>query len=342
MDRFYLSEPCKNTTMKFISAQIQIGSVYACKTGNVVFSLLNRQLFSAYCGKYSRYAMEQNVGPTTAGDQKLGWGWLYSQTNSLRQLWAKLTYSGDSPFLLRLVIGVSNEQSSDAVSWLPLYVSNNTTDFHPLTCEAETGKRTELNVPFRKELPRTSFVSIEDIVCVCPHATHMITRCVEIDHCKMAQKIRWYASTRKKIPFRALRKYWPDRNQKDIFSFPTVSIGKVGAVSLSRICARLSSLTRKKWKSLAHYLKISGKVLQAIYPCLVSKDPGKTLGCITTKDASELLRESSNECTKLVGAGGEFNASEYKKWAEIYYQVSALIFGEQGLTAYNLKLLLML
>ena len=88
--------------------------------------------------------MEQSVGPNTAGDQESGW--LYSRTNSLGQLGAKLTYSGDSPFLLRLVIGVSNEQSSDTISWLSLYVSNDTTDFHPLTCKPETGKRTELNV----------------------------------------------------------------------------------------------------------------------------------------------------------------------------------------------------
>ena len=131
--------------------------------------------------------MVQNFGPTTAGDQESGW--LYSQTNSLRQLGAKLTYSGDSPLLLRLDIGVSNEQSSDTVSWLPLYMSNDTTYFRPLTCQPATGKRTELNVPFRKKLPKTSLVSIEDIRCVCPDATHMITRCVETDLRKMAQKI---------------------------------------------------------------------------------------------------------------------------------------------------------
>ena len=60
---------------------------------------------------------------------------------------AKLTYSGDSPFLLQLVFGVSNEQSSETVLWLM-------TDFRPLTCEPETGKTTELNVPFRKSFPR--------------------------------------------------------------------------------------------------------------------------------------------------------------------------------------------
>ena len=51
------------------SAQNEIGSVHACKIGYVVSSLLNR-----------RYAMEQNVDPTTAGDQESGW--LYSRTNS--------------------------------------------------------------------------------------------------------------------------------------------------------------------------------------------------------------------------------------------------------------------
>ena len=41
----------------------------------------------------------------------------------------------------------------------------------------------------------------------------------------------------------------------------------------------------------------SVKRLQAIYPSLVSKIPGKTLECITTKDASEILTKKLNECT---------------------------------------------
>ena len=82
-------------------------------------------------------------------------------------------------------------------------------------------------------------------------------------------------------------------------------------------------------------------MLQAIYPSLVSKVPGRTLGCITTKKSSELLRKCLNECTKLLRARGDSNAIEYKKWAEIYYQVSVLSFGEQGLTPYKLKIVLM-
>ena len=88
------------------------------------------------------------------------------------------------------------------------------------------------------------------------------------------------------------------------------------------------------------YVK-SAKVLQAIYPSLVSKVLGKILGFIIIKDASELFRKSLNACTKLLIARSDFNASEFKKWAEIYYQYSMLIFGEQGLTPYKLKLLLM-
>ena len=60
-------------------------------------------------------------------------------------------------------------------------MSNDITDFHSLTCEPETGKRTELNVPFRKKLPKTPLVSIKDIRCVRPDATHKITRWVETD-----------------------------------------------------------------------------------------------------------------------------------------------------------------
>ena len=43
---------------------------------------------------------------------------------------------------------------------------------------------------------------------------------------------------------------------------------------------------------------------------------------------------------ELLRARGDFNASEYEKWAEIYYQVLVfvrILFGEQYLTSYKLK-----
>ena len=88
------------------------------------------------------------------------------------------------------------------------------------------------------------------------------------------------------------------------------------------------------------YVK-SVKMLQAVYQSLVSEVPGKTLGCITTKKASELLRKSLNECTKLLRARGNFNAIGYKKWAEKYYQFSVLLLEEHGLTPFKQKILLM-
>ena len=50
----------------------------------MLFSLTYSANISAYRGKDSRYAKEQNVGLTTAGEQASGW--FYSQTNCLRQL----------------------------------------------------------------------------------------------------------------------------------------------------------------------------------------------------------------------------------------------------------------
>ena len=130
--------------------------------------------------------MGQNVGPTTAGDQESGW--LYSQTNSLRHLGAKLTYSGDSPFLLRLVIGVSNEQSSDTVSWLQLYVSNDTTVFRPLTCEPETGKELNSICHFEKSYRRRHWSASKTFNAFVQMPPKIITRCVETDLRKKAQK----------------------------------------------------------------------------------------------------------------------------------------------------------
>ena len=116
--------------------------------------------------------------------------------------------------------------------------------------------------------------------------------------------------------------------KKPFFHFSTVSIGgtdkagKVGAVSLSGICALIVIADKEELKKASPetedlfervrknevvvrpkkitdtYVK-SVKVLQAIYLSLVSKVPGKTLGCITTKDVSELLRKNLKECTKL-------------------------------------------
>ena len=64
--------------------------------------------------------MEQNFGPSILGKQESGW--LYRQTKELQALGVEITYSGDSPFLTRLVLGISTERSSSHPSQLPIYV----------------------------------------------------------------------------------------------------------------------------------------------------------------------------------------------------------------------------
>ena len=67
-----------------------------CQSSDAVFC------FAAYRGKDSRFAMEQNLGPTIAGVQESGW--LFMKTLELSKRGVNLTYSGDSPFLMRLVL----------------------------------------------------------------------------------------------------------------------------------------------------------------------------------------------------------------------------------------------
>ena len=131
--------------------------------------------FASYRGKDSRFAMEQNLGPTVAGDQSSGW--LYQKTSELSDRGVNLTYSGDTPFLLLLILGISCETNFE--SKMPLHVPDSS--FLPTNCHPETGLRTDLKILFREELPKTSLVYFQDVRCICPDPTHMITRCVEND-----------------------------------------------------------------------------------------------------------------------------------------------------------------
>ena len=61
---------------------------------------------------------------------------------------------------------------------------------------------------------------------------------------------------------------------------------------------------------------------------------------ISKTDACELLRSSLNRCAILLRSE-QFDAQCYKKWAEIYYQTSILLFSECSFTPYKLKLAMM-
>ena len=95
--------------------------------------------------------MEQNLGPTIAGDESSGW--LYQKTSDLSDRGVKLTYSGDAPFLPRLILGISCETNFE--SKMPLHIPDKS--FLPTT---------DLKISFREELPKTSLVYFQDVRCI--------------------------------------------------------------------------------------------------------------------------------------------------------------------------------
>ena len=331
----------------------------SCQSSTAVFC------FASYRGKDSRFAMEQNLGPTIAGDQSSGW--LYQKTLELSDRGVKLTYSGDTPFLLRLILGISCETNFE--SKMPLHVPDSS--FLPTNCNPETGLRTDLKIPFREELPKTSLVYFQDVRCICPDPTHMITRCVENDLKRVAQKI-----INDKYPdygpsLKAFEENLTRRDAKrPYFQFNVNTklgscVGTVNSVSLAGSNA-LSIIAEKEELAGANDCSIGNlfedvwdpkndvvigsestacaKILKQLLPELFDKPhPGDKTSAnlyISKTDACELLRSSLNRCAILMRSQ-QFDAQCYKKWAEIYYQTSILLFGEGSLTPYKLKLAMM-
>ena len=109
------------------------------------------------------------------------------QTKELSTQGAVVTCSGDNPFLYSLILAIDSDASNLYPSDLALYVGSE--KFLPTDVDKNTGLRHDLEAPFRKEVPQNSLVYLEDIRCVMPDVTHMITRCVESDLRKAAQKI---------------------------------------------------------------------------------------------------------------------------------------------------------
>ncbi len=76
--------------------------------------------FAQFLGKDTRVNMELNLGSDTVVGEK---GWLYRETSALVGLGVKITLSGDTPWLLRLVNGNSSEKK-DSLSNISLYVTD--------------------------------------------------------------------------------------------------------------------------------------------------------------------------------------------------------------------------
>ena len=321
-----------------------------------------------YRGKDARFPLEQNFGPTIVGRQDTGW--LYRQTKELDRLGVKLTYSGDSPFLLRLVLGISTDRAKEFPSKLPIYLKDSEQHkFLPTTCHPTTGRRTDAAIPFKDSVPTTSLVYARDVRCFCPDPVHMVTRCVENDVKKVTQKLVNDRHPNAAEPVRRLEQNLTAREaKKPVFQFtrttPSNGPGKVSAISLSgtaALCviaetdelrdatATITDLYAGVWGELI----VAGSnsdancvtVLKGMFPALFTKtnheatELNSPANYISTEDACELLRKSLNQCVILLrNSKNGLDVDQFQKWSEAYYQCSMLLFGEEGLTPYKLKL----
>ena len=142
--------------------------------------------FAIFRGHDSRFILENNVGWKLVGKQESGW--LYQETKQLHEMGLKITCSGDQPFLLRLILGISKDDAKEYASKIPLYVGKSLSHT-PTATDLQTKQRMKLSTPFITQIPKQTLIYIPDIRCVCPDPTHAIIRCVEGDLRKLCDLI---------------------------------------------------------------------------------------------------------------------------------------------------------
>ena len=232
----------------------------------------------------------------------------------------------------------------------------------PTDVDDYTGMRHNLKAPFREEIPQSSLVYLEDIRCVMPDVTHMITRCVESDLRKAAQKIVNEKPVYK-VSLQRLEENCTRRAlKKPKFQFDLqvkgseLKKGIVGPVSLSGTSALVAiadkeefeqdvpNLFENVWgneilfetrdntnKQNARAVSNAFSVLKSMHSHIAKSDT------FTTNDCANLLQHSLNKCTIILRASKYgLNTEQFKFWSESYYQSSLLLFsGKDGLTPTN-------
>ena len=195
-----------------------------------------------FAGHDSRFAMEQNLGPTDVGVQTSGW--LYQQTKTLVEVYkVNLTLSGDQPFVLRLVDGDNVEDDFKCALYVGKKSSIGFIDkdgkkiFQPVlssTVDPNTKKRTTLDIPWQL-LPSTSLIFLDVIRRVCVDTCHGITRIVENDLQKFCNQL---IQTRGKTIYTVLNIFESNLTEKGTkeprFRF-IINTSKTGPTSCSSV-----------------------------------------------------------------------------------------------------------
>lgn len=272
-------------------------------------------------------------------------------------------------------MGITKDDAKKYPSKIPMYVGSDNS-VTPETVDPKTKRRLDVVIPFRKDIPSTSLAFIPDIRAVCPDATHAITRCVESDLRKLADKIlgqKEDPSTTNHI----LNNFECNLTERAVkpprFKFPVSKQenGKqrCGELFLSgrEALTAIASMEKLKEANVHSELfkgvftdnKILGggtdenndsiRVLREIHPELFCKphpsNPNGPKNLISLYDAAELWRKSLNWVVVLLRGSRDYfkddSVRDFKLWSETYYHISRALFDTTlGITPYKLKLLL--
>lgn len=270
---------------------------------------------------------------------------------------ARVTYTGDQPFLLRLILGITKDDGNDHPSKIPLYLSEECNQkITPWTVHPESKQRTDVEITFRRGIPKTSLIYFDHIGQVSIDGTHARARIVECDLAKWVNKIIKEKSDecKRAVAIQRLESALSEREVKRPFFKFSIKNNKCEPISLSGTESDLviaereelgdsvtSNLFQGVWLKSERIKFVEQSdchmVLKKLQPDLIGMD-----GYIAISDAAELWRKSLNAIFQLLRNKRTFNSSDFKLWTEIYYQICLTVFDtDVALTPYKLKIILL-
>ena len=305
-------------------------------------------------------------------------GWLYNETKALHEEGAILSCSGDSPFQLRLLKGVSSDVS--CLSKMCLYVpdppilsqivpkqqAKKNSEAHkkekegmgailPSTVDHFTGRRTVLTIDINEQIPKESLMFLKSTFNTCPDVLHMIARSVESD-------LKLHVDSLILSNMLAISKLECNITQRNVkpprFSFEIVD-KLCKAVSLSfrdaeviiSDCTRTSEYGRVDipiFESVysfeeAHVYKADQANENTPYNVLISLVDGLETSFpkgigISQRKLADLHFQSLYQLLELLRQRELTDLQSCKDLYETYYQSTICLFGDRALTPYKLKI----
>ena len=208
-----------------------------------------------------------------------------------------------------------------------------------------------MKLNFRKEISESSLVYFPHILAVTIDATHARTRFVETDLRKIVDKLLHERTTDyQETVRRRLEKNSTDREVKPpCFRF-SIEKNKCGPISLSGTdaevaIAEIEDLGENFTSHLFDGVFSNCEWIPfnpAINPHAVMQNLHKDFfadGRVSHLKVAEWWRLSLNMLIKILRCSKQFNASEYKRWSEAYYQICHILFPvDEAITPYKVKL----